>query len=493
LSTARRILNTTAIQVVGKIITAIFALITIKYITGLESLPGLSGIPAEYKLIYTYLLFFGVVADFGLFTIGVREMSREPEEKTPFILGNIVGMRLFSTTTLMILAVAIIYLVNAENYTALVKNGVALAAITTIFTMMASTISSVLQVKLRMTLPTIALVIGKLISTAYIIYVVNNYRSMEAAFSHLIIAGIIGAFITYLITHTYTYRIIKFRPLFNFTYWKHIFYSSLPYGIAVILYTIYFKVDVLMLSFLSPKQEIAIYGFPSTIIEMLTIFAFYFMNSVLPSLSRAVKENTDRAIQIIKLSANFMYLMAAPIAIGGFILARPIITLIMDASFLSNTGSVGEYGADIAFRLIILSFFFSFLGILFAHVLVAKDEQKKLLKINIIGVLFNIISNMALIPTYGFRAAAITTIASEALILVLTLYCIKKLIPIQLDANTFFKTTLAASIMGIGIFYVQHFTHVILTITIGGLIYFSSLVFLRVISKKVVKDLGFTI
>jgi len=487
MTTARRILSSTAIQVFGKLLTAILSIIVIKYITGLESIPGLEGIPAEYKLIYTYLTFFGIVADFGLFTIAVRELSQtEDQQEKEFILGNIFGMRFFTILTAMTLASLFVFLIPLENYTWQVKVGVAIAAVTTVLTMMASTTSSILQVHLKMELPTIALVIGKIIMTAYIAYVVIFFQQIAYAFYHLIFAGVVGSLVTFIITYAYTKKVFPFAPKFHPTYWKKVFKEALPYGIAIILSTLYFKIDVLLLSFLRDKNEIAIYGYPSSVIELISIFPIYFMNSVLPTLTRAFDESKEKAKKILSLSFNFLSLLALPMVVGGVILARPLMGFIMNEEFL--TGNVmGHYGADVAFQLLMVSTVFSFLTTLFSFSLIASGNQSKLLKINLYGVLFNIITNLIFIPAYGFVAAGITTILSEIIIISLTYHTAKKYVSFHFDKKTFGKIAFAAAVMGGFVFLVQYHVPVMPLVGIGALVFIMMLLPLKIITPEVLE------
>jgi len=482
---ARRILSNTAIQVFGKLMTAVLSIVVIKYITGLETIPGLEGVPADYKLIYTYLTFFGIVADFGLFTIAVRELSQtEDEQEKEFILGNIFGMRFFTILTAMSLASLFVFLIPLENYTWNVKVGVAIAAVTTVLTMMASTTSSILQVHLKMELPTIALVIGKIIMTAYIVYVVMFFQEIAYAFYHLIFAGIAGSLVTFLITYHYTKKFFPFTPKFHPEYWKKVFKEALPYGIAIILSTLYFKIDVLLLSFFRDKNEIAIYGYPSSIIELLAIFPIYFMNSTLPTLTRAFEESKDKAKKIITLSFNFLALMALPMTLGGVILARPLMGFIMNEEFLTGN-VVGFYGADLAFQLLITSTLFAFFTTLFSFTLIASGNQAKLLKINLYGVLFNIITNLIFIPAYGFVAAGVTTILSEILIVYLTFKTAGKYVQLSFDMKTFSKILVATFMMGAFVYLVRENVPIVPLVGIGAAVFIGSLVPLRVLTPEV--------
>ena len=492
---ARRILSNTAIQIAGKLTTAILSIITIKYITSLETIPGLEGLPADYKLIYTYLTFFGIIADFGLFTIAVREISQvKTEEEKEFIMGNIFGMRFFTIFTAMALASLFVFLVPFENYSWNVKVGVAIAAITTVLTMMASTTSAILQVHLKMGPPTWALIIGKIIMTAYIAVTVIYFESIPHAFYHLIAAGILGSFITFAITYRYTKKFFPFAVRFNPEYWKKIFREALPYGLAIILSTMYFKIDVLLLSFLRDKQEIAIYGYPSSIMELLAVLPIYFMNSTLPSLTSAFQESKEKAspelvervANILRLSFSFLSMMALPMVVGGLILARPLMQFIMNDEFL--TGNVpGYYGADLAFQLLLAANIFSFITNLFSFTLIASGHQGKLLRINLYGVLFNITTNLIFIPTYGFIAAGITTILSEIIIIFLSYRECRKHVHIPFDWKTFFKIMVAAGIMGLFVFLTKNTVPLLPLIGIGATIFVASLVPLRVLNEDTLR------
>lgn len=472
---------------IGRILIAILSIIVIKFITRLETVPGLEGVPADYKLIYTYLSFFGIMADFGLFTIAVREMAKaKTEEDQRFLMGNIYGMRALSILIAMALAAMFVFLIPLENYTWPVKVGVAIAAITTVFTMMASTASAILQVHLQMAYPTIALVIGKIIMAVYIISVVLFYDQVPFAFYHLLFAGVLGTLATFLLTHRYAVRRFRFSPQMHVPSWKRIFKEALPYGLAVILSTMYFKIDVLMISIFRGKQEIAIYGFPSSFVEILAIFPLYFMNNVMPSLSKAYEENKELMKKIASLALSFLTLLTFPMVIGGVILARPLMAFVMNEAFL--TGNVeGYYGADLAFQLVIMGTLFSFLNTLFSYVIIASGNQKKLLLINLCGVIFNVLTNLIAIPYYGFIGAGVTTIFSELIIITLTIRESRKFVKFPIDTVLISKILLASIIMGFFIFFAQDKIPVLPLIGIGALVFIVTLIPLRVLDSEFLK------
>src|SRR5437016_3984489 len=101
MSTARKILWNTIAQILGKVVTALLAIVTVKIITGYLGVAGYG----EYTAAYEFLAFFSIVADLGLYTIGVREMAKD-EKKVPMIMGNILTIR--TVAAFLMIGVAIV-------------------------------------------------------------------------------------------------------------------------------------------------------------------------------------------------------------------------------------------------------------------------------------------------------------------------------------------------------------------------------------------------
>jgi len=60
------------------------------------------------------------------------------------------------------------------------------------------------------------------------------------------------------------------------------------------------------------------------------------------------------------------------------------------------------------------------------YVLIAIDQQRFLTRAFLFGAAFNIVSNLILIPRYGYVAAAIVTALSEVALFLPFYYCVRK-------------------------------------------------------------------
>ncbi len=489
MSIARKILENTFVQILGKLITAALSIVVLKIISGYLGTSGYG----DYTTVYQFLAFFGIIADFGIYTITVKEMSRD-ESKIPRILGNVMGLRTFLAVLAMGLAVLTVFLVPRYDNT-LIPMGVLIATLATFFTLLNGTISSVLQVHLKMHYATISLVAGKIVSVLYMAWVayIAFTADFVTGFYHLLWAGVLGNLVMFLITAYYVRRFCRITYRFDYSYWKKIFLTSLPFGVALILNTIYMRLDVILMTFILPHSqslggesacvstlcsdtEIGLYGVAMRMLEMLVIIPIYFMNSVLPIMTRYIEERSRKIKTLMQYSFDFLIATALPILVGGFILARPIIHFISDPQFLG--GNVFTFGSDLAVRILMFAMLFSFVNALFGFTLVVLNKQVKLMFINAGAVLFNLISNILVIPIWGFRGAAVTSVISEIIILIFTYWVAQKVLGFHLSVRTFFRTFIAVTVMGIvvwtgfewmaGMWFVWQLA---VLIPVGGLVY----------------------
>ncbi len=406
-----------------------------------------------------------------------------------------MGLRTFLVILAMGLAVLAVFLVPYYSDT-LIPMGVLIATLAIVIGLLNGTISSVLQVHLKMQYATIGLVLGKIVSVLYMAWVAYFAFTgdLTTGFYHLMGAGVLGNLVMFLITAYYVRRFCKITYKFDFSYWKKVFITALPFGVALILNTIYFRLDVILMTFILPHSqtmadpvlnctsglcsdtEIGLYGVAMRMLEMLVIIPVYFMNSVLPVMTRYIEEQSEKIRQLMQYSFDFLIATGLPILVGGFILARPIIQFISDPEFIG--GNVFEFGSDLAVRILMFAMLFSFVNALFGFTLVVMNKQVKLMFINAGAVLFNLVGNFLVIPLWGFRGAAMTSVVSELIILILAYWAAQKLLGFHLSVRTFGRTLLSALVMGAVVLAgfnimadVWFIWQLAILIPLGGLIY----------------------
>ena len=142
MSVARKILWNTGVQILGKALVSALGVVVLKLITNYLGKSGYG----NYTAAFEFLAFFSIVADLGLYTVGVREMAKK-SDKVPMIIGNILTIRTIVAALIISCAIVSAYFIPLPGH----KNSfVVLWSAASVFNLLTSTISTVLQVYLKM-------------------------------------------------------------------------------------------------------------------------------------------------------------------------------------------------------------------------------------------------------------------------------------------------------------------------------------------------------
>jgi O-antigen/teichoic acid export membrane protein len=494
MATARKILMNTGSQILAKAILAIIGFVTVKVITNYLELKGYG----YYTGVYDFIAFFGIASDMGLYTIAVREMSRN-EKDIDKIIGNILSIRTILVFVTMGLAFVTSYFYLPAADGIFLPFAIAIAASATVLALLTGTITTVLQVNYKIQYNALASVIGKVVALGYMLYVIFIWSPdvSEGGFYHLFVAGIFGNAVLFGINYYYARKYANIRFRFDWKFITQVIVKSLPYGLALILNNLYFRIGTLMLIRMDGPEATAIYGLPLRILEAIAILPLYFMNAVLPTLTKALKEKTDKYKTVIQYSFDGLVMAGVAMAIGMSAISYQVINLLSSEDFLSRI-SEGFYGSDIVLQIVIFALAFSFINTLFGFTLVAINRQSKLLYINGTGVIFAILLNLFLIPYIGARGAAITDILVEMFVAGAAFLMAKKYLDFKIDLRNTGKIIFAGVVMGAVVYYLKDPTYtlfnlqnknIIFLIPLGAAIYIGLLFAMKVITKDMLKML----
>lgn len=478
----------TGAQILAKGVLAVIGFVTVKIITNYLEVAGYG----YYTGVYDFIAFFGIASDLGLYTIAVREMARD-EANIDKIIGNILSIRTILVFATMTLAFISSYLYFPQGTDLMLPLAVSVAATATVFALLTGTISTVLQVNYKMQYNAFASVIGKIIALGYMVYVIFiwNPGVSEGGFYHLFGAGIVGNIAMFGITYYYARKYTKIRFQFDWSFIKRVVVKSFPYGLALILNNLYFRIGSIMLLPLVGPEQTALYGLPLRVLEAIAILPLYFMNAVLPTLTQKLKEKGDGYKKVIQYSFDALVMGGVSMAVGMSAIAYQVIFLLSSEDFLSRI-SEGFYGSDVVLQIVIFALAFSFINTLFGFILVAINKQSKLLYVNGGGALLAVILNFILIPYIGARGAAITDILVELFVASAAYIMAKRYLDFKIDLRNAGKILIAGAAMGATVYFAKDPTYhlfglqnknILLLIPLGAAIYIGLLFAMKVVTK----------
>ncbi len=187
-------------------------------------------------------------------------------------------------------------------------------------------------------------------------------------------------------------------------------YESFPLMLNHFLATIFFKIDIVLMEPISGVEVVGVYSTAYKWLDALNIIPAFFTMALLPLLSRQAHEDHAALRRNYAFGFKALVMVALPVAVATTFMAPGLIGFLGGPAFLPDGG--------IALQIMIWSIPLGWINSLTQYVLIALDRQRQITLAFIVAVGFNIITNLIFIPQYGFRAAAVTTIFSEAILLV---------------------------------------------------------------------------
>ncbi len=426
---SRAIIGSAAWQIASQIVMAALSVATVKFVA-----LGLSKeLAGNYNSAYGFLQLFGIVADFGLYAVSVREMSATKRKVD--VLATLIVLRLIILAVSLTAAISIVWVLPQWRGTPL-PLGVTIASLVPLFTLLAGILRTVFQVTYTMQYVFVAEVAQRILTASGIgLVVLLGLRSSDDVFYYylFLLIGGIGALLLLSLSFIFASRLMPLRLRWSGSELSSLFKRASPYGIAFLCIALYRQFDITMIALLRPDYEIqnAYYGFAGRIIEMTYLIPTYLLNSVLPAISGRAWE-TDSSAHVLGKTFALTVLCGAVSLVFCLLWARPLIQLLTSSRYLSSPGHVGS---DTALMLLSLPALLNGIVLFCFYVLLARDEWKRLVATMLVAVFTSLLSNVLLVPPLGFVGAGITAIIVNTLLVVLLLPQTLRLTRISLPPN----------------------------------------------------------
>ena len=246
--------------------------------------------------------------------------------------------------------------------------------------------------------------------------------------------------------------------------------QALPFAVGNFFNLIYFRIDAIMLSKLSPYGEVANtwYGLAYTLVNAITILpGAFMMGAMFPVLSRLYENERNKLAQAYTFGVRWMVICGIPLAIGLATLSHEISNLLFSSKYSPDTI------AKISDAILWLSPTggMVFLSTVVITMLRAADKRRVFSITMGTTALLNIFLNFILIPRLSHVGAAITMVISEVYILIVGFSYITKRIAKLTEMGFIFKVGLISAVMGVGLVLLKGLLSIWILIPLSMLFY----------------------
>lgn len=397
---AKNSLAPMALQLLNKVVDTVFAAFTARIL-------GPAGLGA-YAFAIAIIWYFIIFSNFGLGTLLTREVAKDREAADRYLASTIwARLWLFALAAPVLFGIIWVW----ETQFGLDRTtswAIVLLAIGLIPSNLADALTAVFRAFEKFEIPA-------LISTITTILKVSiGAGALLAGY------GVIGLAATSIITNVITlgllaillirHRLVS-RPRFTFdwSFQRNMLGTAFPLMLNDFLSTAFFRMDVAILQPMKGDTVVGWYNVGYKFIDGLNIIPSSFTLAVFPVMARYAEGARDALLRTTVLSLRWLVMLALPICVFTVRYADGIILAFGGPEYLPHSAT--------ALRLLIWFLPFSFINSVVHYVLIAVNQQRYLTRAFIIGVGFNFVANIALIPRFSYQAAAINTVLSEIALL----------------------------------------------------------------------------
>lgn len=417
-----------------------------------------------------------VTVDFGISNHIVRHVSTD-NDSAPKYLGNVIPLKSIFAVGTFILSLIILILLKSDEITITVT---LLLTIEIIIKSFIGLFNGSFQAFEEAKYQGIANTILSIILLIFILISIFTDLGIYGISISYIFANLITLAYLYC---TFTKRITSPKFEFDVEFCKNTTLKSIPFAIIGILFSIYYSIDSVMLTNLVGNYATGIYTAASRLILVLTIFYSVYGAVVFPLMSKFYENDAKLLLISFEKSIKYLMLILIPIATATMFYSLDIIQLIYGHEYDASSSVIS---------ILIWTVCLLFISGPSNNLLTASHKEVTVTKIYAIAAIFNIVTNFILIPYLSYNGAAITTVLSDILILIIQAYVIYKLghRPNKKLYYDLIKIITGSAILGIALYFLN--LNMWIAIPVGIIIYFTTVYLLKVFDdddKYVIKEI----
>jgi O-antigen/teichoic acid export membrane protein len=442
-SLVRRVAGNTAVQLAGKAVVMLVGLASVAVTTRYLEATGYGKLALAFAFVQT----FGLLADVGLLTVAVRELSRTPE-RTDSVVGAVLALRLALSLAVVPLAAAVSL---AFPYDREVRVAILIAGGSLVLGLANGALVGVFQARLRMGRAAVSDVAGRVAAFAALALV----AALDLGFYAVVATAAVGAAVSLCISWVLVRPLARPRLGSGRAQWRPLLAAALPVGAALAVTEIYFRADTFIISLFRDYDEVGAYSLAYRVVELLAVFPAVVMASVFPLLSGylapkvagerspaiagAPAGDRDRARVTVDAAGDVFLAIGLPIAAGGLVVAPQLVELVAGDGFAEAADPL---------RLLLFAGALAAVSGLLGYALIAGGRQASALRLSVLALVVNLALNFALVPSLGVNAAAAVAVGCELLMVVGGLLLVRRELELTPRFRIAWRALAAATVMG---------------------------------------------
>jgi O-antigen/teichoic acid export membrane protein len=388
----------------------------------------------QYSIVLAFVGLFQIFFELGMTQYVMREIAQD-RSKTQSLFWNLVALR-FLLAILGIIGITLGALV--VGYSPGLVLGIFIYTCGFLLYAFLAPLTTVLTANERFDYVTGLTILGQLIFVLFgAVFLLSGW-----GFISLIVASLIGiplqiGLAIWTIRHHHMATLsFQIEPRI----WPHLIRSGLPFGIISLALTIAFGIDTVMLSMYQSEHVVGWYNVAYNLVFSLMFLVGGFKEAIVPSLSRTYVNDPAQVERWYHRSVKFMVMLSLPIAVGGMLLAFPLIRFLYTDEFLPSGLALQILIWDVP-----LLMFTGFCG----NMTTIVGEERAAARIYSINAVANVILNLYAIPRFGLVGASVVTVVTDLIGALQFHFLLRRKLHLPDMSWVFLRILIASALMGV--------------------------------------------
>jgi O-antigen/teichoic acid export membrane protein len=243
--------------------------------------------------------------------------------------------------------------------------------------------------------------------------------------------------------------------------------QALPFGLLMLGYALYYRVDMIMLHWLREPRDVGLYAAAYRFLDAVILLAASIGGPFYPRLSSMVGRDLPGIRNLLEGTWKPLLALGLPLLIGTFFLADSLTQVLFGDEFVE---------AGVVLKVLILGSLPLLWITIPNQALLAADVVLPLARVYGLSVAVNILLNIVLIPRWGPVGAAVATVACEWLNLALVVGMARREFGLSLSYEGLWRYLVAAAAMVV-VLWASRDLALALEVVFGTLAYVAGLFF----------------
>lgn len=351
----------------------------------------------RFAAMVVYVTLVGVVADLGMQTVFIRDVSRDRNLFGRY-LGTLVSARLLLSIGALILLALVLRVLSPALFPYTVAGFVLL-----ITTSYSSLLRALFYIRGRLGYEAVAIVVEALIVLVLSIVAIQAHAGWDA-FLWCYSAS-------YVFTSLFAIAVLfgrwheRVQPRFEIALLRGLLIAGVPLALGFTITSVYAQVDVVLLQLFKGFRLVGWYSAANRYIDAVAWVPQSAMGAVFPALSMVAAGGQRQLAFAYQKSYKMLALLGVPLAVGIGVLAFPLVRL------LAPNGHFDP--AVPALQVLAPSVLLLFVNNAFIYTLTAINRQLDFTRLTVATLIVNLVLNLALIPPFGVLGAASASTLTE--------------------------------------------------------------------------------